>query len=157
MIMDRLNLVFFGQCNKKHTYVCPEYSLTGKCSSSSCKLRHVQKTKQRASASKDSVGSKREGRYFAPTAPAERENQGQCVSAGNVVSDKIAESGDDRADFISVDEIDLESCKENQDADKFLDHRGVVLLGRLPKGGPSDVVESLIKPRFLLKRDVSAS
>lgn len=156
MIMNRLTFVLEWQCNKKHTYVCPEYTLTGKCSSSTCKLRHVKKTKQQTSASVDSVGSKREGRYFAPTAPADGEYHGQSVSTAHVLGDKIAESGDDRADFISVDEIDLESSKENQDADKFLDHRGVVLLSRLPKGGPNNVLESLLKPRFLLKRDATS-
>lgn len=137
--------------------MCPEYAVAGKCSSSTCKLRHVKKAKQPTSASKDSVGSKREGRYFAPTAPADGEYQGQCVSGANVVGDKVTKSGDDRVDFISVDEVELESCKENQDADRFLDHRGVVLLSRLPKGGANNVLESLLKPRFLLKRDVSAS
>lgn len=92
--------------------MCREYTLTGKCSSSStCKLRHPKKTKHPTSPSMDSVGSKREGRYFAPTAPADGECQGQIsVSATNVVDDKIA-----------------------------------------------IVLESLLKPRFLLiKRDVTS-
>lgn len=135
-------------CNKKHTYVCPEYTLTGKCSSSTCKLRHVVKVKQPSPASNESVGSKREGRYFAPTASTDRDYQGQS----NGVTHKIGESVDDRAEFISVDELDLESSKENQDGDMLLDHKGVVSLSRIPKG---NVLESLLKPRFLLKREVT--
>lgn len=122
---DRLTLVLFWQCNKKHTYVCSEYTLTGSCSSSNCKLRHPKKTNQPTSASKDVVGSEGEaqkgskrdlqkGRYFTLIAPAE-EDQGQPVSTVHPVVDKIADSGDDLVDFISIDEYDSESPKEYQD------------------------------------------
>ena len=106
--------------------MCPEYTLAGSCSSSNCKLRHPKKPKQTTSASKDSVasekeahrGSKRElqkGRYFTLSAPAEGDHQGQLLSTANFVGDKIAESGDDLIDFISIDEYDSESSKEYQD------------------------------------------
>ena len=120
-----LTSILFWQCNKKHTFVCPEYTLTGSCSSSTCKLRHPKNTKQTIPASKDSVdsekeaqkGSKRElqkGRYFTLTAPAEEDHPGQPVSTANAILDKVAESGDDLVDFISIDEYDSESSKEYQ-------------------------------------------
>lgn len=144
-------------CNKKHTYVCPQYAVTGKCSSSTCKLRHPKKKKQPTSTSKDNIGSKREGRYFAPTASAEGEYQRQHLCAVNDVGDKVTESGDERADFISIDELDSESPKESQDTDKLLYHRNVFLSSRLPKGGSTNALEDLLKPRFLLKPDVTSS
>lgn len=66
------------------------------------------------SASQDSVdsgkesqkGSKRElkkGRYFTLTAPVEGDRHGHLVSTAIALGGKIAESGDDPVDFISID------------------------------------------------------
>lgn len=111
--------------------MCPDYTLTGICTSSNCKLRHLKKTTQLAFASKDSVdsgkkakkGSKRElkkGRYFTCIGPAEGNHQGLPVSSASAVVDEIGESGDDLVDFISIDEYDSQSSKEYQDMDSII-------------------------------------
>lgn len=134
------------QCNKKHTFVCPEYIEKGECShSDTCKRRHPKKVKQASSALKEPVTSKREHRYFMSTFPLKEDTEGQEMPSSNSTSNFTTEWGDDWTDFISIDEGGIEVSKKALETDNILHERNLVQLSRLPKD------QSLIKPRFLLK------
>ena len=79
-------------CPERHVFECPDYSATGKCSNSLCRLPHIDRASQLRQQNEGTVGSK-----AASGNPVPESNQPLDVSA--------SDSEDEQAQFFDADVV----------------------------------------------------
>ncbi|XP_074280195.1 uncharacterized protein LOC141605370 [Silene latifolia] len=101
-----------NECQKKHSYLCPEYEATGSCpQGSKCKLYHPKKgSSKKGKLSEDQRNIR--GRYFDPGLTAtvsKRETETAILEKDVTLSNNVVLEGGDLGDFISLDVSDDEA------------------------------------------------
>lgn len=142
------------KCNKKHTYVCPEYAATGECKErSTCKLHHPKKKDKPKVSSEHKGGTNTKRRYFVAGDFATSESASALFSLHCAQTALEMPSGSPEClEFISLDE-------SGEDANNNELIQGV--LGPMERVAsdflsnlrlPADDMDSLIKPIRLFRK-----
>lgn len=142
------------KCNKKHTYVCPQYAATGECKERlTCKLHHPKKKDKPKVSSERKGGTNTKRRYFVAGDFATSESASALFSLHCAQTALEMPSGASEClEFISLDASgEDENNKESiQGALGPMERVASDFLSNL--GLPADDMDSLIKPIRLFRK-----
>lgn len=141
------------KCNKKHTYVCPQYAATGECKErSTCKLHHPKKKDKPKDSSEHKGGTNTKRRYFVAGDFATSESASALFSLHCAQTALEMPSGTPEClEFISID-------ASGEDANNELIQGALGPMERVAShflsnlGLPADDMDSLIKPIRLFRK-----
>lgn len=142
------------KCNKKHTYVCPEYAATGECKErSTCKLHHPRKKDKPKVSSERKGGTNTKRRYFVAGDFVTSESASALFSLHCAQTALEMPSGSPEClEFISLDESgeDANNNELIQGALGPMERVASDFLSNLRL--PADDMDSLIKPIRLFRK-----
>lgn len=142
------------KCNKKHTYVCPQYAATGECKErSTCKLHHPKKKDKPKDSSEHKGGTNTKRRYFVAGDFATSESASALFSLHCAQTALEMPSGTPEClEFISLDASgeDANNKELIQGALGPMERVASHFLSNL--GLPADDMDSLIKPIRLFRK-----